>query len=103
MAGSQVRQPPQQRERRPFGSASRGVVARSEQCVHCTEQGVSDEMSYLLHSDPELNVPVTPPVTQAAQAEADRRQAEADRLTGLGYSPRAARYAAGYDDGMAVR
>jgi hypothetical protein len=47
---------------RPFGSASRsGVAVRSEQCVHCTADGVSDETSFLLHSDPELNVPVTPP------------------------------------------
>jgi hypothetical protein len=47
------------RGRRPF--ASRGAAARSEYCVHCTDAGVSDETSYLLHSDPELNVPVTAP------------------------------------------
>jgi hypothetical protein len=53
-------------------SRSRGAeVARSEFCVYCTEAGVDDETSYLLHSDPELNCPVTSP-EQAAQAE--RRQ-----------------------------
>lgn len=40
---------------------SRGAAVRSESCVHCIDQGVSDETSYLLHSDPELNVPVTAP------------------------------------------
>lgn len=40
---------------------SRGAAVRSESCVHCIDQGVSDEMSYLLHSDPDLNVPVTTP------------------------------------------
>lgn len=72
---------------RPF--AGRGsVVARSECCVHCIDQGVDDETSYLLHSDPELNVPVTAPGTQA----------EADRLMELGYSKETARYAYGLDD-----
>jgi hypothetical protein len=84
---------------RPF--ARRGVAARSEYCVHCAEQGVDDQTSYLLHSDPELNVPVTPP---GMQAEADRRQAEADRLTELGYSAETARLAAEpFGERMAVR
>ena len=67
--------------------------------MHCTDQGVSDQDSYLLHSDPELNVPVTLPGTQA---EADRRQAEADRLIALGYTAETARLAS-YGAGMAVR
>jgi hypothetical protein len=58
---------PRQQASRPF--ASRGaVIRRSEQCVWCVEQNVSDHESYLLHSDPEFNVPVTTP-GQAAQAE----------------------------------
>ena len=49
-------------------SRSRGAVAhRSEHCVWCTEQNVSDEDSYLLHSDPELAVPVTTPEQAAAE------------------------------------
>ena len=56
-------------------------------CVHCTDQGVDDETSYLLHSDPELNVPVTSSAAQAAQAEADR-------LRGLGFSAESVRLAA---------
>jgi len=54
---------PAPRARRPFGSISRGdgIAVRSEQCVHCTEAGVDDETAFLLHSDPDLNVPVTPP------------------------------------------
>jgi hypothetical protein len=55
---------PRERSRRPFVAA----VSRSEHCIHCINQGVSDEDSYLLHSDPELAVPVTPP-EQAAKAE----------------------------------
>jgi hypothetical protein len=51
---------------RPF--ASRGSVTRSESCQWCINQNVSDEESYLLHSDPELNVPVVSP-EQAASAE----------------------------------
>jgi hypothetical protein len=63
------------REPRPFGYASRaGAAVRSEMCVHCTADGVSDELSYLLHSDPELNVPVTPPeMTDAELAEFGRQ------------------------------
>jgi len=50
------------RARRPFGSISRGAEAvRSEHCVHCTEAGVDDETAFLLHSDPEHPLPVTPP------------------------------------------
>jgi hypothetical protein len=78
-----------QRRERPFGSVSRGAgqAVRSESCVYCTQAGVSDEVSYLLHSDPELAVPVTLP-DQAAQ------QAEAARLRRLGYSAETAQYAA---------
>ena len=43
-------------------SRSRGdAVRRSEHCVHCINDGVDDETSYLLHLDPELDVPVTTP------------------------------------------
>jgi len=59
-----------QRARRPF-------AVRSEHCIHCINQGVSDEDSYLLHSDPELNVPVTTTREQAQQAgqvQAERRR-----------------------------
>ena len=52
---------------RPF--ASRGSVTRSESCQWCIDQNVSDEQSYLLHSDPELNAPVTTP-QQAAEWQA---------------------------------
>jgi hypothetical protein len=58
---------PRRQAPRPFASVSRTTV-RSEQCVWCVEQNVSDHDSYLLHSDPEFNVPVTTP-GQAAQAE----------------------------------
>jgi hypothetical protein len=51
---------------RPF--VSRGSVTRSECCQWCIDQNVSDEDSYLLHSDPELAVPVISP-EQAAKAE----------------------------------
>jgi hypothetical protein len=81
---------------RPFVSRG-GGAARSESCIHCVSQGVDDETSYLLHSDPELNVPVTSPATQAAQAEADR-------LRALGYSAESARLAAvPLGAGLAVR
>jgi hypothetical protein len=50
--------------RRPFD----GEISRSEYCVYCTKEGVSDHDSYLLHSDPEYNCPVTTP-EQAAKAE----------------------------------
>jgi hypothetical protein len=52
---------------RPFASRG-GVAVRSEQCVHCTAAGVSDEQSNMLHNGPEFNVPVTPPgaLTRAA-------------------------------------
>jgi hypothetical protein len=52
---------------RPF--VSRGSVTRSESCQWCIDQNVSDEDSYLLHSDPELAVPVTSPEQAAAKAE----------------------------------
>jgi hypothetical protein len=71
-----------------------GAAVRSESCIHCIDQGVDDETSYLLHSDPELSVPVTAPGAQAAQAQANR-------LMALGYSAEAAQYAA--SPGPAVR
>jgi hypothetical protein len=37
------------------------TIGRSESCVWCTQENLSDEQSYLLHSDPQWNVPVTPP------------------------------------------
>lgn len=59
-------------EPRPFGSASRGGVAvRSEQCVHCMDQGVDPETSFLLHSDPERNVPVTTTAQLAVPRDPD--------------------------------
>ena len=62
--------------RRPF--ARRGDAARSEHCVHCVDQGVDDETSYLIHSDPDLRLPVTSTREQAAQADkaehAERRR-----------------------------
>jgi hypothetical protein len=77
---------------RPFD-----VIGRAEECRWCIEQNVSDEQSYLLHHDPEYNVPVTPPL--APRPEPDRRQAEADRLRRLGYSaPTAALAATPYPD-----
>jgi hypothetical protein len=86
--------------RRPFVRRG-GAAVRSEYCVHCTEQGVDDETSYLLHSDPELNVPVTPPGTQV---EDGQREAETDRLTALGYTAETARLASEpCGAGMAVR
>jgi hypothetical protein len=94
------------RARRPF--ASRGAAVRSEHCIHCINQGVSDEDSYLLHSDPELNVPVTSPAqaAQAVQAAAPSReqQAEVGRLLRLGYSRESAELAVHpYRSGDAVR
>jgi hypothetical protein len=74
------------RSRLPFDRA----IGRSEQCLWCIEQNVDDETSYLLHSDPELNVPVTPPGQQPELVQ----QSEVDRLRRLGYSPATARLAA---------
>jgi hypothetical protein len=67
------------RSRRPFD-----VIGRAEECRWCIEQNVSDEQSYLLHHDPEYNVPITPPL--APQPEPDPQPA-ADRLrhTGTGW------------------
>ena len=91
MAGAAAGRAP--RARRPF--VSRGsVIGRSEHCLHCIDQGVDDETSYLLHSDPEFGIPVTPPATQAAQTAADRQRAEAERLRALGYSEEISNYAA---------
>ncbi len=53
-------------------SPHRHTAARSEYCVYCTEGGVDDDTSRLLHSDPEFNVPVTTP-EQARQAELAER------------------------------
>jgi len=53
-----------------------GVASRSESCQWCIDQNVSDEQSYLLHSDPELNVPVTTP-EQAAQWQATQAERRA--------------------------
>jgi len=64
------------RASRPKGEVSRsrgGEVHRSEHCVWCIEQNVSDEDSYLLHSDPDLAVPVTPPPRAGQPAQAERR------------------------------
>jgi hypothetical protein len=59
-------------ERRPFASRGAGQAIRSESCIHCISQGASDEESWLLHSDPELNVPVTPPGQAAQPVQAER-------------------------------
>lgn len=97
MADAQARRQAPRQARPPFGSASRaGVAVRSEQCVYCTADGVSDEMSYLLHSDPELNVPVTPPgavitdrypgeSSRSAAGQASRSYAESPRCSDCGY------------------
>lgn len=62
-------------------SRSRGAeVHRSEYCIHCIDQGVTDEESYLLHSDPELNVPVVPP-DRAAAAERRGHRAYAGEIS----------------------
>jgi hypothetical protein len=80
-------------------SRSRGADAvRSEHCEHCTTYDVSDEYSYLLHLDPEFNVPVTPPQQAgAAQRRADEMagyEHEVTRLTDAGYSLATAKAAA---------
>jgi hypothetical protein len=62
---------------RPF--AGRGSVTRSEYCGYCIADGVSDEDSYLLHSDPELNCPVTPPEQMAKAERAHRGGREVSR------------------------
>jgi hypothetical protein len=45
--------------------------------VYCTKEGLDDETSYLLHSDPEYDCPPTSP-EQAAKAE-QAEQAKAER------------------------
>jgi hypothetical protein len=64
------------RQPRPFavtGRSSGGNAVRSEHCIYCTDSGVTDETSYLLHSDPELAVPVTPPPHAEQPVRAERR------------------------------
>lgn len=68
-AGSRPELPAGKARRLPFGGDRADEIlgvrsagaTRPEHCAYCTEAGVSDEVSYRLHSDPELNVPVTPP------------------------------------------
>jgi hypothetical protein len=67
MAAAQAGRPAPRASRPKEGSRGAAAV-RSEHCAFCSEDGVDDETSYLLHSDPELAVPVTPP-QQAAQAQ----------------------------------
>jgi hypothetical protein len=64
---------PRQVTRHPF--VSRGNAVRSECCTWCTKFEVPDEHSFLLHSDPEKRVPVTPPGT-VPQAEQERQVRE---------------------------
>lgn len=91
MADAQAGKP--QRARRPKElSRSRGADAvRTENCIWCIQAGVDDETAFLLHSDPERPLAVTPPgtVPQAEQArqvralEAEQAQREGRaRLTG---------------------
>jgi hypothetical protein len=75
---------------RPKGPG--GVAVRSEYCVHCTAEGVDDETSYLLHSDPDLNVPVTLPADVPDEVVTERA-GRVDDLIAKGYSPRTARLA----------
>jgi len=60
------------RARRPFAGRG-GEARRSESCQHCIDQGVDDETSFLLHSDPQLAVPVTPPQQAEQPVQAKRR------------------------------
>jgi hypothetical protein len=46
---------------------------RSHFCQNCIDNNVSDEESYLLHSDPEFAVPLAPPEQPRQETEADRR------------------------------
>jgi hypothetical protein len=77
---------------RPFGSISRGGAAavRSEHCVFCTAEGLDDETAFLLHSDPELDCPATPPEhvtqTQTQRSGGDEYTREVTRLVDAGYS-----------------
>ena len=71
--------------RRPFGA-----VRRSEPvtCQDCLSMGATPEEAFAIHH-PELLPPMPPPMppgSQAAQAEAERRRRETDRLMRLGYS-----------------
>jgi hypothetical protein len=57
-------------------SRSRGGVAvRSEHCVYCTQEGLDDSTSYLIHSDPDYNLPVTTPEQAALAAQYEQDQA----------------------------
>lgn len=73
------------RYRRPRRGGTRaitrsGTAVRSEDCVWCTQEGVSDEESYLLHSDPDLACPVTPPGSRFADDSPHEQ-----RSSGLGW------------------
>jgi hypothetical protein len=49
------------RQRRGGGGRARAAaIGRSEDCIWCSQENLSDEQSYLLHSDPQWNVPITP-------------------------------------------
>lgn len=61
-------------ERHPFVSRSRGGVAvRSEHCQWCIDANATDEEAFLLHSDPQRPLPVTPPGQSEQAAKAERR------------------------------
>jgi hypothetical protein len=62
-------------EPRPFaarGYVSRSAAVRSEDCLWCVEQGVSDEEAFLLHTDPQFAVPVTTVSDLLDQRERDQ-------------------------------
>ena len=46
-------------ERRPFVSRGRDAVRSEDLCVWCNGEDLDPERRFLLHHDPELNVPVT--------------------------------------------
>lgn len=70
------RRGPEVSRSRPFD-----VLTRAEDCRWCIEQDVSDEDSYLLHHDPEYNVPITPPL----KLEPGPEPAQQTRYTGTGW------------------
>jgi hypothetical protein len=73
-------------------------AVRSEHCIHCTEAGVDDETAFLLHSDPQFPIPVTPPQqaagAQRREAGPDGYEREVARLVDAGYSPATAKLGA---------